>query len=90
MICESYISNQLNYLSDSSFLEIQKSLISKFPLNKIENVESVLSFIKSDKKNKNNEIKIITISEIGKANFDVSVTENDIKKSLFFFNSLYE
>ena len=90
MICESYISNQLNYLPDSVFLEIQKTLTSKFSLTKIKNIEKVLSFIISDKKNKNNEIKLITISEIGKANFDVSVTENDIKKSLNFFNSLYE
>ena len=90
MMCESYISNQLNYLSDTSFLEIQKTLSAKFPLAKIENIEMVLSFVKSDKKNKNNEIRIIAISEIGKADFDVSVTENDIKKSLFFFNSLYD
>jgi len=90
MMCESYISNQLNYLSDTSFLEIQKTLSAKFPLAKIENIEMVLSFVKSDKKNKNNEIRIIVISEIGKADFDVSVTENDIKKSLFFFNSLYD
>ena len=90
MICESYISNQLNYLSDVLFLEIQKTLSAKFPLAKIENIEMVLSFIKSDKKNKNNEIRIVAISEIGKAHFDVSVTENDIKQSLFFFNSLYD
>lgn len=90
MICESYISNKLNYLPDSVFLEIQKTLVSKFSLTKIENIERVISFIISDKKNKNNEIKLITISEIGNANFDVSVTENDIKKSLNFFNSLYE
>ena len=90
MLCESYISNQLNYLSCSVFLEIQEILTSKFPLNKIENIEEVLSFVHNDKKNKNNKIKIITISEIGNVNFDITVSENDIKKSLLFFNSLYE
>ena len=88
MLCESYISNKLNYLTDSVFLEIQKILISKFNLSKIENIEMILSYIKSDKKNKNNNIQIITISEIGRVNFDNSVAEDDIKKSLLFFNSL--
>ncbi len=90
MICESYISNKLNYLSDSTFLEIQKTLFSKFSLSKINNIEDVLFFIKEDKKNKSNKVNIITISEIGKAHFDVFVSEDDLKESLIFFNSLHE
>ncbi len=90
MICESYISNKLNRLSESVFISIYSELMCKFPLPKVENIEKVLSFIKSDKKNEKNEIKIITISKIGKANFDVSVSENYLKESLIFFNSLHD
>ena len=88
MICESYISNKLNYLSEPIFNEIYMNLISIFSLPKVKNIERVLSYIKSDKKNIDNHIQMVVISKIGKAHFDVSVDDYYIKQSLFFFNSI--
>ena len=52
MICESYISKELNYLPEKIFNQIKEILISRFPLNKVNNLEEIIKFIYNDKKKK--------------------------------------
>ena len=65
MICESYISKELNHLPEKIFNQIKGILISRFPLCKVNNIEEIIKFIYNDKKNKQDKIKMVLIKKIG-------------------------
>ena len=90
MICESYISKELNHLPEKVFNQIKGILISRFPLCKVNNIEEIIKFIYNDKKNKQDKIKMVLIKKIGQVKYDISVSTQIVRKSLKYYNSHYD
>ena len=88
MICESYISFHKKMLSENEFNTISGYILSVFKSNKIEYLEEILKNAKHDKKNFNKKIMISLLEEVGKCNFDFEVSEDEIKKSIEYYNKL--
>ena len=88
MICESYISFHKKMLSENELNTISGYILSVFKSNKIEYHEEILKNAKHDKKNFNKKIMISLLEEIGKCNFDFEVCEDEIKKSIEYYNKL--
>ena len=70
------------------FIEIYKTLLFNFSLPKLNNINKILSYILSDKKKENDEIKIASISKIGNPIYDICINEKQVKESLNYFNSI--
>ena len=88
MICESYISFHKKMLSENELNTISGYILSVFKSNKIEYHEDILKNAKHDKKNFNKKIMISLLEEVGKCNFDYEVSEDEIKKSIEYYNKL--
>ena len=88
MICESYISFHKKMLSENELNTISGYILSVFKSNKIEYHEEILKNAKHDKKNFNKKIMISLLEEVGKCNFDFEVSEDEIKKSIEYYNKL--
>ena len=88
MICESYISFHKKILSENELNTISGYILSVFKSNKIEYHEEILKNAKHDKKNFNKKIMISLLEEVGKCNFDFEVSEDEIKKSIEYYNKL--
>ena len=88
MICESYISFHKKMLSENELNTISGYILSVFKSNKIEYLEEILKNAKHDKKNFNKKIMISLLEEVGKCNFDFEVSEDEIKKSIEYYNKL--
>ena len=86
MICESYISFHKKMLSENELNTISGYILSVFKSNKIEYHEDILKNAKHDKKNFNKKIMISLLEEVGKCNFDFEVSEDEIKKSIEYYN----
>jgi len=88
MISESYISFHKKMLSENELNTISGYILSVFKSNKIEYHEEILKNAKHDKKNFNKKIMISLLEEVGKCNFDFEVSEDEIKKSIEYYNKL--
>ena len=88
MICESYISFHKKMFSENELNTISDYILSVFKSNKIEYNEEILENAKQDKKNFNKKIMISLLEEVGKCNFDFEVSEDEIKKSIEYYNKL--
>ena len=88
MICESYISFNKKMLSENELNTISGYILSVYKSNKIEYHEEILKNAKHDKKNFNKKIMISLLEEVGKCNFDFEVSEDEIKKSIEYYNKL--
>ena len=66
----------------------KRNRLSVFKSNKIEYIAEILKNVKHDKKNFNNKIMISLLEEVGKSNFDFEVGEDEIKKSIEYYNRL--
>lgn len=84
MVYESYISYRLGLLSYEEFDMVYERLNSLCPLQKFSpsQVESVLEFIKNDKKNRDGNIGMVLLSRIGNSEFIDSVSEEIIIDAL--------
>ena len=89
MICESYLSKEKTSLDKDSLSKIVESLNEVFSFREVEKdeIEAISKFAHQDKKNSNSNIKSVLLESIGSPKIDVAITENDIAKSLGFYNS---
>lgn len=89
MICEGYISHKINGLLASELAEIVQafdSLFERYPFS--ENIyEELVSLMQNDKKNEAKKLGFALLSEIGKCNYNIYVTEELIKESLDFYRN---
>ena len=79
------ISNVILVVNPQKFKVFKKHV---FKSNKIEYHEEILKNAKHDKKNFNKKIMISLLEEVGKCNFDFEVSEDEIKKSIEYYNKL--
>ena len=83
MMIESYLSVELDELEKAVYDSIYSTLASFYkPLEiKEEWINELLSLIRQDKKNQDGEVRISTITDIGKPVFDV-IADEEAQKAL--------
>ena len=83
MKCALYLSKKMNNLSETDYNEALNALyLFALPPIDIKNQDSLIDFVKRDKKFQGSKIKFILISEIGNATISEKITLDDIKESL--------
>lgn len=87
IIIESYISMQINLLSESEFDEIQGFILNTFPKIEIDKdvIPILLNLMQNDKKNNSNGINFTLLSSIGKAEINKYVDESIIEKAISYY-----
>ncbi len=90
MICELYLSLKIFYQTENIFgeqIDFLKKYFPKVEFNE-KDIDEVLSFISSDKKNRNGKIKPVLLKRIGKPNWDKEVGIEMIEESLNYYRQL--
>jgi 3-dehydroquinate synthase len=90
MICESYISNRQQGLSDGELQDITSVISGFYKPYELKNSEfhQLIELMKNDKKNKNNGIIFTLLSKIGKAHFNQEVDVETILEAMNYYNSI--
>jgi 3-dehydroquinate synthase len=90
MICEAYLSLERGYLEPQELDALVQYILSIYGKVKIEDadIEALIPHTMQDKKNESNTILASLLEEIGKANYNISLTEEDIERSIYYYNSL--
>lgn len=90
IICESYLSNLKLGLKKNELNEISDFILSVFGKVKINKnaFESLIDWMKHDKKNISKKINCTLLEKIGKAKHDNFISEEEIKKALTFYSEL--
>jgi 3-dehydroquinate synthase len=90
MICEGYLSVKKSGLTENELKEIETVLLKHFPKHDISNfdTERLLNAISIDKKNKGTTILAALLSEVGRCEYDIVLTDEEVKESLAYYISL--
>lgn len=89
MICEAYIAHKVNGLLAAELAEIVQAFDNRFERYHFseEIYEDLISLMQNDKKNEAKKLGFALLSEIGKCNYNIFVTEDLIKESLDFYRN---
>lgn len=90
MICEAWLSSQINQLETNDLNEIINTIFRYFEKHEIpeNNFDEILKFMRSDKKNTDDAILFSLINRIGSCDFNLQAPESLIKESLQFYCGL--
>ena len=89
MICENFISFKKGMLSEGIMNSVNTAIQSIFYKKDFcDNAESILEYLKKDKKNKNNTVYAALISNIGSAKFHVEITKEEVLDSFNYYKNL--
>lgn len=77
-------------LTENELKEIETVLLKHFPKHDISNfdTERLLNAISIDKKNKGTTILAALLSEVGRCEYDIVLTDEEVKESLAYYISL--
>lgn len=90
MIIESHISRQKHLLDEAALIEISDYIRKIFGIMEpLPAWESLNPLLLQDKKNKGNTIRMALLKGIGSAVWDISVSEEEVKKALDFYRQLH-
>lgn len=92
MICESQIAKEKGFLSEAELLDIQGFILSLYPRQFIapSEIEIIVSYTSQDKKNWGKTINGSLLNRIGEANYDIPLSEKDMKDSLWYYKGLVD
>jgi 3-dehydroquinate synthase len=87
MICESYISYRMDFLTEDENFAIRQFIISVFGHNPkwVSEPEQLVELMYKDKKNRSGQIRFSLLDGIGKSVFNQEVPEEIIYESLYFY-----
>ncbi|MBC8048250.1 MAG: 3-dehydroquinate synthase [Fimbriimonadaceae bacterium] len=90
MICEAWLSNILNGLTENELNEIVSVIKTHYPKYAISNINfnQVMNIIKQDKKNVGDKFSFSLLKETGVCEFDKHVSTDLIKRSLEYYENL--
>jgi hypothetical protein len=90
MIAEAFIAAKKELLTQSELSQISSYLIHLFGKEKLpEAFDEIINLAGQDKKNRGAKIKLALPNSIGKAVWDVEVTQEEIAESLTYYQSIY-
>ena len=86
MLCALYLSTKKTGLPESvltAYLQLLQTLLpNQMPVYSLADTEQILSFMRNDKKNANDEILCVLLQEPGAPIINVSITENEVRDTL--------
>ncbi len=87
MICEAYLSNKINKLSDVELNEITQFILSKYKTIKLEQMDNhrLIELMKHDKKNDKGDINFSLLSSIGHCDINKTAKADLIIDSLRYY-----
>lgn len=90
MICETYLSEHLKYISAEEADYIVSNLQKFYPYQNIEQFsdDQILDLMQNDKKNSSGDIKFSLLSQVGNGNYDIKVDQNLLISALSFYRNL--
>lgn len=88
MVAEARIASKKGLLNDAELQQIQKYILEIFGKVKPSTPNEVIHLMKQDKKNKGNKILMALPDSIGKARWDVEVSEDEVREALAYYDSL--
>lgn len=90
MILEAYISHQISGLHKQELIDITRVIQTTF--SKVdfppEAIDSILAYLKFDKKNAHGKVQFVLLKKIGQAIFDQAVSENLIREAFDYYHQL--
>ena len=92
MICEGYLSNKYNTLSNDGLKELIEIIRSIFPDYKFsaDTYSAIMEFMKNDKKNTSGKIGFALLKQLGECDYNNYIEEDKIIESLDFYNKLID
>ncbi|MES2829926.1 MAG: 3-dehydroquinate synthase [Bacteroidota bacterium] len=89
MVCEAFLSQTNNTLSESELQDITEYFLNLYPSYRIKEASysKLLEFMQSDKKNEDGQIMFSLLNNIGSCAYNCRASEKDILASLDYFNS---
>ena len=90
MICEGYLSVKKGFISNEKCKVLEAYILSVFDKTEIKpnDLDGILSYLIQDKKNKKNKIMASLLENIGKANWDIEITSEEVSEAINYYNSL--
>ncbi len=88
MIAETYVAAQKSLVQSEELGQISKYLTETFGKVTVPNCTQIMPFIAQDKKNKGEKVFMALPDGIGKANWAVEVSQEEIKSALDYYSSL--
>lgn len=89
MVMEAHLSYQKGYISQEEVNHIKSSIISiyGYHTDRIPDIETLLSLMAKDKKNKGGVIMFSLLEALGNGNYNQEVSVEELEKSLFFWEN---
>lgn len=89
MIMETHLSFQKGYIPLEDAEKVKETIILLYGSHPklIPDIELLLSLMSKDKKNKGGVLKFSLLESLGKGNFDIAVTTEEIQKAVAFYKS---
>jgi len=90
MICESWLSVQKGFITTEEHKEIENYILSVYGKTSIlhTEIDLIVPLTIQDKKNENGAIQFSLLEKVGTANFNISLTKEEITASLHYYASL--
>jgi 3-dehydroquinate synthase len=90
MICESWLSVQKGFITTEEHKEIENYILSVYGKTPIlfTEIDLIVPLTIQDKKNENGAIQFSLLEKVGTANFNISLTKEEITASLHYYASL--
>jgi 3-dehydroquinate synthase len=87
MVCEAYLAHVKGFISLEEAKEIKTIFLALYghKYKSIPSAEEIISTMLHDKKNKGGMIMFSLLESVGKANYDIEVSNEDIKEALAFY-----
>lgn len=91
MIAEAWLSHKKGNISNDQLNEIVTYLAQLYPEIELndEEIPVVLDLLKHDKKNSSTAIRTVLLTDIGASEFDVNLTEDEVKEALIYVRGIY-
>jgi 3-dehydroquinate synthase len=90
MISESYLALKHGFISKADLTEIEQYILSIYGHVTVPSdiFDELLALARQDKKNEKGSVLFSLLEKIGKANFNITISDADMKESLTYYNSL--
>lgn len=90
MICESYLSVERGFISQTDLEDISQYILSIYGKVSIspEDIEQLIPYTLQDKKNENSIVLASLLEKVGKANYNIELSSNDVERSIYYYLSI--
>lgn len=90
MICESYLSVERGFISQTDLEDITQYILSIYGKVTIspDDIEQLIPHTLQDKKNENSAVLASLLEKVGKANYNIELSADDVERSIYYYISL--